>query len=520
MAEEQKLARSLRAPNRSNHRRLINLIVKPEYVAPASDANDLTIDATQGSQVAWLRRLREALGVPSRERRISRRTVFGLGLTSLTALGAVGYAGNLVLNRSSATAFKPTVHQPTPTALSDPSRIRWKYTIAAIPFGQSVGVALANDLLICSSLSVGAVVALSSADGTLRWEKTYAGLNTDVPPTVAGGTVYFTSQEVSSNPKDASLFLENTYLVALRVADGSERWRQLIISDDDTSLAAVHQTSTAAVGETSAFVRYNQTLYALDTTTGQVRWLQGAGKPPTGIGEILPAPTISGSAVYTPLGDGKLYAFAVSNGAPRWPSAFSADFPIRSQPLAANGLIYVGADGGSFYALDATTAQVRWKTPLLKTSQTDFRVTGLALSAGVLYIGGGFPINEADLSGTALHGGTVQALDAATGKILWASVPAQHVQLNALQSDYLRARPLVVGNDVVVATRVRAKNGRNLNVLFALDKTTGTVRWNFDVWGEKNVAGAGAFPSSLVASSNTLYVASGDEVLYALSFTE
>src|SRR5262244_2730356 len=75
MGEEQKLARTWRAPNRSQRRLIINLIVKPEYQPSPEEAGELTIDATQAPQVSWLQRLREALGIPSRERRLSRRMV-------------------------------------------------------------------------------------------------------------------------------------------------------------------------------------------------------------------------------------------------------------------------------------------------------------------------------------------------------------------------------------------------------------------------------------------------------------
>ena len=87
MAQEQKLARDLRAPNRARRRLMINLILKPGYMAAPGEEKDITIDATRMTQVDWLQRLRETLGIPSRERRMSRRALLGVGGVSLVALG-------------------------------------------------------------------------------------------------------------------------------------------------------------------------------------------------------------------------------------------------------------------------------------------------------------------------------------------------------------------------------------------------------------------------------------------------
>src|SRR5215472_14313555 len=79
-AQEQMLARTMRAPNRGL-RRMINLIVKPGYFIQPNEVNDITIDTTRQPEVVWMRQLREALEIPSRERRISRRAVLGVGIT-------------------------------------------------------------------------------------------------------------------------------------------------------------------------------------------------------------------------------------------------------------------------------------------------------------------------------------------------------------------------------------------------------------------------------------------------------
>ncbi len=129
MAQEQKLARTLRAPNRGQ-RLMIDLIVKPGYVVAAEEAHDLVIDTTQQPEVEWLRRLREALEIPSRERRVSRRALLGVGVTSLAALGGMGLAGKLLFFTPAAARIsicplaisRPPPHCPAPSASAGRSR--------------------------------------------------------------------------------------------------------------------------------------------------------------------------------------------------------------------------------------------------------------------------------------------------------------------------------------------------------------------------------------------------------------
>ena len=184
-------------------------------------------------------------------------------------------------------------------------------------------------------------------------------------------------------------------------------------------------TSAVTVAGNMAYVRYSQTLYACDATTGKILWSQSAGEPGRRFGEVLPAPTVAGDRVFAILGDRKLHAFSATSGAPRWPAPLAADLPIRTQPVVADGLVYVGADGGWCYALDAATGLCSLEngpaqntlTPIDAATKTRFTSLGLTLSHNVLYISGGWPVDDAD--STARHEGVIQALDPATGKILW-----------------------------------------------------------------------------------------------------
>jgi len=521
MAQEEKLARTLRAPNRGQ-RRVILLVMKSGYIVPSEEADDIIIDATQLPQVEWLRQLREALDVPSRERRVNRRAFLGVGISSLAALGGLGLVGKaLFFTPPPPNLYLPVGHQPTPTALPGASRIRWTYTIEPLSLGISTVVAMAGQDVICGNSGI--VIALSGADGKLEWDtgQRYSALNTDAPPTVVGDTVYTSYRDVIEDPNNANSFMNTVYLVALNVSDGSERWSQLIISDPSDN----NIRSAITVADNMAFMRYNQDLYAFDATTGKVRWNQTAGNEATKFNEVLSAPTVAGDKVFAELGDHSLHAFSALSGAALWPAPFAADTPIRTQPVVANGLVYVGADGGWCYALDAATGAMRWKTDLLKDVNLDaevkaqFTTLGLTLSDNVLYVSGGLPLDSFGIGGSP-SGGFLYALDPSTGKIQWSSTPDKQVQLNGLQPDLLPTNPLIAGDHLLLATRLEAKTGKNVNILYALDKSTGKVSWDFRMWSDKNIAGPGKFPSVPVISGDSLFIASGNDTVYALSYAD
>lgn len=518
MAEEQKLARTLRAPS-GGPRRMIELIVKPGYGVTASEADDVVIDATQQSEVEWLRQLREALGVPSRERRVSRRAALGVGLTSLAALGGLGLAGKLWLfSPPSPNLYLPIGHQPTATALPGATRIRWTFSLYPQPFGSATSVFLAGQTLVCSDART--LTALNSADGKFLWIQRQYDINQDAPPTVVGDAIYVTYVDTTYAANKSAL--RNVYLAVFNLSDGSERWHQRILSDPGDKTP----TSAVTVAGNTAYLRYNQTLYACDATTGKTRWSQSAGPAGADLGEVLPVPTVAGNQIFAILGDRKLHAFSAATGAPLWPAPFASTLPIRTPPVVANGVVYIGADGGWCYALDAATGVLRWKTDLLQGAKkitpedkTRFTSLGLTLSDDVLYISGGWPFNSSSID-VKIHEPVIQALDAATGEILWSSEPWHQVDLVGLDPTVFRAAPLVVGDDIFVATKLKTKNSRDINVLFVLNTRDGKVKWNFQMWGTNSFADFNGVPSAPIVAGDTLYIVSGAEMLYAISHAD
>jgi outer membrane protein assembly factor BamB len=519
-AQEQMLARTMRAPNRGL-RRMINLIVKPGYIVQPNEVNDITIDTTRQPEVVWMRQLREALEIPSRERRVSRRAVLGVGITSLAALGGLGLAGKLLFfTPPEPNRYLPIGHHPTATPLPGTSRIRWRFSIYPQPFfGVRTNIALSGQTVITAGNST--LTAVNGTDGKFLWIQRQYDINTDVPPLVVGNSIYVTYREptyATDSETDA------IYLAAFSVADGSQQWRQLVatilvLANDNVPSASAITLDAAA---TTAYVRVNQTLHACDVKTRTVRWSQSAGTANVEVDEVLPAPTVTGNAVYAVLGDHKLHAFAATSGAPLWPAPFATALPIHTQPVVASGLVYTGADGGWCYALDAATGTIRWKAQLLNPKKdsgidlTRFTSLGLTLHANVLYISGGFPFSVNDPT-PAIHLAFIQALDPTTGKILWTSSP--NLDLNLRNSSLFRTSPVIAGNSILMASALYSSSSASITILYALNPQTGKTKWNLQVPG---IASASTdnegVPSAPVVSGDTLYLISGNEMLYALSY--
>jgi outer membrane protein assembly factor BamB len=449
--------------------------------------------------------------------------VLGVGITTLAALGGMGFAGKLLfLTPPQPNLFLPLGHQPTATALPGASRIRWTFSIYPQPFGLPTSLALAGQTLICAGNK--SLTAVNSTDGKFLWIQRQVNFNTDVPPTIMDDSIYVTYINETFPTQDNEV--DNVYLAALNVANGSEKWHQVIAT---VPVQDLNFTSTSAItiDEHSAYVRVNQTLYACDAATGKVRWSQSAGTAAVDLGEILPAPTVAGNTVFAILGDRHLHAFSTLDGAPLWPAPFVAALPSRTQPVVANGMVYVGADGGGCYALDAATGAIRWQQQLLKSSSgldlTRFTSLGLTLSENVLYISGGFPFEDIS-SDPKIHGTAIQALDPATGKILWSNSPNE--KLNLQDSSLFLASPVIAGNRVFVASTIypttsSGDNGPSINILYALNTQDGKVAWTTRMWGLPTPYNhKDGVPSAPVVSGDTLYIISGNEMLYALSYAD
>lgn len=126
-------------------------------------------------------------------------------------------------------------------------------------------------------------------------------------------------------------------------------------------------------------------------------------------GSSKSTPTAANGAVYVGANDGKLYALDASNGKVRW--AFQTGGEVLCQPLvvrheAERSAVYFGSGEGKFYALD-TDGKVRWTTDIGAPV-----FSSPVFSDGLILFG--------------CNSGKFYALDAATGEIRWVNNEAQY----------------------------------------------------------------------------------------------
>ncbi|TDW99919.1 outer membrane protein assembly factor BamB family protein [Dinghuibacter silviterrae] len=216
--------------------------------------------------------------------------------------------------------------------------------------------------------------AIDAATGQQKWVYN-AGLvvNAWGNASVYNGSVY-TSRSSSS-------------VYSLDLSTGALNWRRDNIYAG-TPVAAnglVYVSGYDSAGEISE-------LYALNAADGTVAWVNP-------ITELNGTPTVSNGVVY--VGSFQhFYAFNATTGAQIWSVPIGS---LGTVPQVVDNSIYL-ASSGVVLSLNAANGQQNWLTSLVSNT---FAQGGLVVAHGIIYVGG--------------NDGNVYAVDASTGKVIWAS---------------------------------------------------------------------------------------------------
>ena len=123
--------------------------------------------------------------------------------------------------------------------------------------------------------------------------------------------------------------------------------------------------------------------------------------------------------------------------------AWSKKFgPIFSSAIAGLGMVYIASTDGYLYALDQASGALVWRASIGS------------------YLADATPALEGQALFVALHSTGIEALNAHTGSLYWTFDTAEKIQ----------APPLVVGSNVLVASR---------STLWSLNATNGQLLWKF-----------------------------------------
>lgn len=221
-------------------------------------------------------------------------------------------------------------------------------------------------------------------------------------PAYHDGALYFGSSD------------HNFYSV--RASDGSQRWK--------FTTGGPVNSSPAVDNELVFFGSVDGNFYALDTKSGLAKWtFKTSGErrfTAPGIHgavprmEVMPdpfdvftsSPTLVDGMVFFGSGDHNVYALDATTGKLRW--KFSTGNVVHGSPAVINGVVYIGSWDRYFYALNAQTGALHWRFET-GNDTTIYNQVGIASSAavsgGIVFFG--------------CRDGHFYALDAKTGLGKW-----------------------------------------------------------------------------------------------------
>jgi serine/threonine-protein kinase len=193
---------------------------------------------------------------------------------------------------------------------------------------------------------------------------------------------------------------------------------------------------------------------ALEAPEVQPAWTFTAGSP------LWAGPAFDGGTVYVGAQDGWIYALDAGTGAKRW--AYRAGGPVRARPTPAGEALYVQADDGYLYKLAAATGELRWRVKIVEgaivrlpfddpKSRFDRFASDVTVAGRKLYVG--------------TQEGKLLALDAARGGKLW----------EFAAGDAILAAPALARGSVVFSSYD--------HFVYALDDRTGGLLWKRDTQG-------------------------------------
>jgi len=258
--------------------------------------------------------------------------------------------------------------------------LRWKTSVTGNSYTDP---AVANGVVYVGSTD-GNLYALNGQTGAILWSYT-TGEPFTGDPTVANGVVYFGAGE------------ERGYVYALTAGNGHLLWRFTTLGQYVPHTPAV-ANGMVYVGSEGSFTSDENSLYALNATTGQQVWRYSATANP------FSSPAVANGIVYVGNVDGRVRALNAANGLLLW-TFMSERTPVSIEtcPAVADGTVYVASDDGYLYALNAYNGFLLWKYDAGQYKPIE---SSPAVANGLVYFGSAFT-------------GALYAVSTATGALSW-----------------------------------------------------------------------------------------------------
>jgi outer membrane protein assembly factor BamB len=313
---------------------------------------------------------------------------------------------------------------------------------------------------------------IRGTDGTVIWDKNIQ----PVLATAPGWNVVLSADVV---------IVEKVDLFAYDTLTGQERWNYVAPDFDETGY------STMVVDDTTVYSASQRgRAYAIDSRTGQARWITDLTNGEAGVAALYPVYNAGSLYLCTHKASaGTFWALNAATGAVRWSYSFSPELPTQSSdclgdPAVWQDLVIEPQSDGRVFAFDRETGAIRWIAPRvheLPMQHPDGTVTGsccdyrwaVAFGNNLIVTSNSYPgkivaldpatgqerwrngdIPAAHLSHPALDGSTLYlsygaiyaAFDLSTGKLLWRT-PATDMGTPT----QLRGRPIITGDRLYIA---------------------------------------------------------------------
>ncbi|TCV93316.1 Beta-barrel assembly machine subunit BamB [Luteibacter rhizovicinus] len=222
---------------------------------------------------------------------------------------------------------------------------------------------------------------------------------------------------------------------------------------------ALFSGGPAASGDLLVVGTLDGHLYGMSAKDGSRRWDAELSS------EVITAPVIVGDLVVVRTNDGRIYGVDAASGERRW-AYDQSSVPLLSlrgngRLLVANGVVFLGTDGGKLVALRLDNGEKLWEQTL-SSGEGRTEIDRLSDADGAIVLDG------STLYGAAYHGQMV-AVDGPSGRPLWNHAFSTFTSLDVHENS-------VLGAD-------------DQSVLYAFDKSGGANIWKQDALKYRWVTG-------------------------------
>jgi outer membrane protein assembly factor BamB len=222
-------------------------------------------------------------------------------------------------------------------------KVLWRHVTERHPHGSPLdvtGPAYSAGHVYYAGLG-GLLFSLDARTGQVTWVRNlHAHLESS--PLIVGKSIYIGT--------------DGDQLLALRTSDGRARWSLDVPGAIKASPS--YQDGHVFVAD------YQSTMFAVDARTGKPIWHTNTStQAPYGKGGFYSSPAISGGRVFAARDDGTVFAFDEKTGKVDWSfptGALTYGSPAVAQVPGTKATVYIGAENGIFYALDAHNGTELW----------------------------------------------------------------------------------------------------------------------------------------------------------------